>query len=76
MPGPPGSSCLPWGTLNKVVVHTDWEYIHTRLTERAALRVAARVCPTAPLDSVDHVWGLAYWMQSAWDYMAMGNFVR
>ncbi|KAJ9521980.1 hypothetical protein QJQ45_024858 [Haematococcus lacustris] len=41
---------------------------------RTRISAAMRLCPDSSLNSTDDVLGLKYWLASAWDYMAMGNF--
>ena len=41
---------------------------------RKKLHTVLRLCPAVKLDDADDVTDLAFWLQSAWDYLAMGNF--
>ena len=60
-------------------IRAAWEYLFSRTAsgEPAALaevRGAFRLCDSAPLGSADDVLLLAQWAQSAFDFLAMGNF--
>eukprot|EP00238_Polyblepharides_amylifera_P005539 CAMPEP_0196584666 /NCGR_PEP_ID=MMETSP1081-20130531/48027_1 /TAXON_ID=36882 /ORGANISM="Pyramimonas amylifera, Strain CCMP720" /LENGTH=259 /DNA_ID=CAMNT_0041905961 /DNA_START=36 /DNA_END=812 /DNA_ORIENTATION=- len=53
-----------------------WQEILTRTTEQELRELSRlfRLCPSRQAQSVEDVYTLAYWAQSAWDFMAMGNF--
>ena len=40
---------------------------------RSSIAEALRLCPDSAPKSEDDVLALAYWLQDAWDYLAMGD---
>lgn len=41
---------------------------------RATIRREARLCDHTPLNTLDDVYQLAFWVQSSYDFMSMGDF--
>ena len=60
-------------------IRSAWAYLFSRTASGdpaalAEVREAFRLCDSAPLGSADDVLLLAQWAQSAFDFLAMGNF--
>ena len=69
----PGGSCATCASESRVG-YSQLLSLADSPEGREQIRQEAKLCKITPLDSIDDVYQLALWVQSSYDFMAMGDF--